>query len=68
MNISQGRYYQRRYAEELAACRRAVTPEAAARRGALVISFADKLKGLGIAPTPPMPPATETRRWILELE
>lgn len=68
MHISEALYYQRRYTQEIAALKRAVTPEAAARRVALASSFAAKLKGIGMVPTPPLGADMGQRQWILELE
>jgi len=44
---SRERYYQRRAAEELAAARRAVTPEARKRRQDLAQSYLDRLTETG---------------------
>lgn len=66
MHISDALYYRRRYAEELIALRRAVTPEAAARRSELVSSYAEKLRGLGMAPTPSPSSVRPARTWILD--
>jgi hypothetical protein len=41
------RYYSRRAAAELLAARRAVTPEARARRMVLAQSYQEKLRALG---------------------
>jgi hypothetical protein len=48
------------------ALRRAVTPEAAARRNELVRSFAEKLQGLGVTPTPSPPSRRPGRAWSLD--
>ncbi|WP_448663398.1 hypothetical protein ACG3SL_01630 [Sphingomonas sp. CJ20] len=62
---SDERYYRRRFHEELAGARRAVTPAGAERRMMLARSFADRLGLEGFAGLDARAPA---RSWILELE
>ncbi|AJP73002.1 hypothetical protein [Sphingomonas hengshuiensis] len=62
---SDERYYRRRFAEELAAAKRSVTPAGAERRILLARSFAQRL---GIPESSAFGAAAPARSWILELE
>lgn len=62
---SDERYYRRRFAEELAAAKRAMTPAGAERRILLARSFAQRL---GLPDSAACLATSRSRKWLLELD